>query len=564
MTHVMAFNFREVFMIGLRRYQFRLLSSTILLLTTTSTSQQLTEGGLLKRLQGLPFTTPAISLPQIPSGDYSIVSFGAIADGMTKNTKAFADAIAAVSAKGGGRVVVPAGHWLTGPIRLESNIELHLETGALVVFSPDFDDYPIVARPGSSTYKAHPPLWAVQAKNIAITGSGTFNGNGQAWRMVKKDKMNERQWRDLVRSGGSVTEDGKIWFPSQAARDGEQYLREMRKRIKKPTATDYAPAREYLRPNMAEFYDCEGVLVEGVTFTNAPAWTLSPVQCDNVVIHRVTIVNPWWAQNADGIDLNATRNVLVNECTVDTGDDAICIKPGTAPKKRRDQPSCENIIVTDCTVYHGHGGFVIGSESYGGGRNFFGRNLTFIGTDIGLRFKSVPGRGGLIEGVYLQDIRMKDIVDEAISFDMSYGGDATIDVSDTSRVPHFRNFEFKDISCDGAARPLIVLGLDELPVEQIVIDGLRVRSTEGIQLNDATTFTMRNVRLSVSKGPAISATNARDIVVDGLTLEQEVSVLVNVAGTESRGIDVRNVTGAGYRTRVQAQAGADEDAVTLK
>lgn len=537
---------------------------SVSLLFATVSAQRLTQADVDRRLQGLPFEAPKITLPVIPGRSTSIVDFGAVPDGMTLNTKAFADAIEAVSSKGGGTVLVPAGHWLTGPIRLQSNVELRTERGALVVFSPKFDDYPVVTRPGSSTFRAHPPIWAVNAKNVAITGEGIFDGNGQAWRPVKKEKLPEKGWKALVRSGGAVTDDGKIWFPSKEARDGEQYLKDLRKRSPKPTAAEAAGAREHPRPIMVEFFGCEGILVEGVTFTNAPAWTLGPVQSENVIIHRVTINNPWWAQNADGIDLNAVRNALVSDCTVDTGDDAICIKPGTAPKDRRNTPSCENIIVTDCTVYHGHGGFVIGSESYGGARNLFGRNLTFVGTDIGLRFKSVPGRGGRIEGVWLEDIRMRSIADAAISFDMSYGGDATIDVSDPSRVPDFRGFTMRRITVDGAAQAFFTSGLEEKPVRDLVLEDLHIRSNEGMMLSEAEDFRFSRITLEIAKAPALELRQTRSVVIDGLAVRSAIPVVVRAAGARTSGIEITVAAGTTPLPSVETGEGASASSVTIR
>ncbi len=553
------------------------LALSFLLLASNASAQRLTQADVARRLQGLPFDAPAITVPVFADRTVSIADFGAISDGVTLNTKAFADAIEAVSSKGGGTVLVPAGHWLTGPIRLQSNVELRAERGALVVFSPRFDDYPVVTRPGSSTFRAHPPIWAVNAKNVAITGEGIFDGNGQAWRPVKKEKLPEKDWKALVRSGGAVTEDGKIWSPSKEARDGEQYLKDLRKRSPKPTAAEAAGAREHLRPIMVEFFGCEGVLVEGVTFTNAPAWTLGPVQCENVIVHRVTITNPWWAQNADGIDLNAVRNALVSDCTIDTGDDAICIKPGTAPKDRRDRPSCENIIVTDCTVYHGHGGFVIGSESYGGARNLFGRNLTLIGTDVGLRFKSVPGRGGLIEKVYLEDIRMHRIADEAIAFDMNYGGDLPagsssserqaglkIDVSDPTRIPDFRDFTLRRITVDGASHALATSGWDHTPVRNLVVDSFTARTTEGIKLAETDGVSLTGVAIAVTKGPVLELTQARNVRMSSLRLLAPTEILVRISGERTSTIDIQLAGSVRATTNLETTNGAKASAITIR
>ena len=253
----------------------------------------------------LPFPMPEVRLPQIPVRRMSIVEFGAVGDGHTMNTKAIDDAIRACTNQGGGTVVVPPGVWLTGPIRLDNNIELHLDAGALVLFSARFADYPMFARPGSTSYRCTPLIYGIGLANVAITGSGVFNGNGQHWRPTKKEKLTERQWKKLVSSGGAVSPDGKVWWPSREALNGDQYIRNLRQRVKKPTPEEFSRAREFLRPTMLEFIRCTGVLIDGPTFTNSPAWVLHPMECEDVVIRNTSVINEWWAQNTDAADIDA-------------------------------------------------------------------------------------------------------------------------------------------------------------------------------------------------------------------------------------------------------------------
>jgi polygalacturonase len=372
-------------------------------------------------LRGLPFDPPAIAPPVFPDRVVTIVDHGAVGDGQTMNTDAFARAIDLCAKGGGGTVLVPRGLWLTGPIRLKSNINLHVAEGAVVLFSRRFEDHPIIAGfDGTSRrYRCVPSVSAYREENVAITGRGMFDGQGDAWRPVKKDKLTASEWKRLVASGGAVSADGKIWYPSQGAMEGEELLKTLDAR-KGSTKEEFAKAREFLRPVLVQLVECRSILIDGPSFVNSPSFHVQPVQSENILIRNVTVRTEWWAQNGDGIDLSACRDVLVYGCVVDAGDDALCIKPGTIAKRQKPGPACERIVIADCKVYHGHGGFVIGSESYGGARNIAVRNCTFQGTDVGLRFKSSRGRGGVIEHIVVEGVSMTGIAREAILFDMFY------------------------------------------------------------------------------------------------------------------------------------------------
>ncbi|MGA9406766.1 MAG: glycosyl hydrolase family 28 protein, partial [Bacteroidota bacterium] len=252
----------------------------------------------------LPFTMPEIEIPDIPNTRLTITDFGAVGDGNTMNTDAIASTIQHCLAKGGGVVEIPPGMWLTGPIRLESNIEFHLDSGAVILFSKRFEDYPMFKRPKISE-KCVPMIYGSGLHDVAITGRGLIDGNGQYWHPVKKEKLTDRQWKELVASGGAVTSDGKMWWPSKEAMNGEDYLKDLKKVNKKPSPVQIAGAREFLRPVMVALDDCKRVLFDGSTFTNAPGWTLAPTRCEEVVIRNVTVNNPSWGQNTDAIDINS-------------------------------------------------------------------------------------------------------------------------------------------------------------------------------------------------------------------------------------------------------------------
>jgi polygalacturonase len=463
---------------------------------------------------------PPVVVPQFPDRDFLVTDYGAVGDGIFHNSSAFSQAIEACSASGGGRVVIPAGIWLTGPIHLKSNVNLHAEAGALVIFSSNFNDYPLIysTYEGLRTVRCTSPLTAENAENIAITGSGVFDGSGDAWRPVKKWKMTDRQWSKLVQSGG-VVDHGKeeIWWPTEKALQAQALVKE----LLASEATDielFTPARDYLRPVLLSFRQCRNVLLEGPTFQNSPSWNLHPWLCEHVTVRNVTVRNPWYAQNGDGIDVESCRYVQILDSHFDVGDDAICMKSGKNEDGRRLGKPCEYVFISNCTVYHGHGGFVIGSEMSGGVKHVWVTDCTFIGTDVGLRFKSTRGRGGEVEHIHIRNVRMKDIAGEAITFNMYYevkdpSGEAAVPVSE--ETPRFRDIHIYDSLCVGAGKAVLFKGLPEMPIERIEIDGLTVTANEGVECSYARDIHFRNVSIQPKFGPVYRIQSSDAITLDG-------------------------------------------------
>ena len=502
----------------------------------------------------LPFTMPKVTVPAFPDRVITVSQYGAIADGVTLNTQAFASAIEVCAKVGGGTVVVPAGTWLTGPIRLLSNVRLHVEQGALVQFSSRIEDFPLIAGfdGKSKRYVITPPLHAYKATNIAVTGDGVFDGGGEAWRYAKKEKLTARQWKDLVESGGAVTPDGKQWWPSRESMDAEEAIKAMVKAGNEPTREDYARLKEFLRPDLVRFEQCNSILIDGPTFENSPKFHIHPVQCDNIVIRDTKVLTEWHAQNGDGIDLSACRNAFLYRSTVNVGDDGLCIKPGTTGKNQTPGPACENIVIADCIVYHAHGGFVIGSESYGGARNISVKNCQFIGTDVGIRCKSLRTRGGVIEDIWIDGIQMRGIGNEAILFDMYYGGtgpDAEAEKGEgsrrmepvTDRTPQFRKFFIRNVVCTGAARAVVVRGLPEMPVRAITLENVSIAAMEGVRLVDAEGITLKQCRIAPRRGPVVSVLDARDVTISGGTYSAEVDLFLSVEGDKAANILVEGI-----------------------
>ncbi|MGA7161754.1 MAG: glycoside hydrolase family 28 protein [Bacteroidota bacterium] len=510
----------------------------------------------------LPFIMPEIEVPNIPANWVAITDFGAVGDGVTMNTGAIADAIQHCSTKGGGVVTVPPGMWLTGPIKLESNIELHLDSGAVILFSKRFEDYPMFKRPKISE-KCVPMIYGGALHDVAITGRGLIDGSGQYWRPVKKEKMTSRQWKDMLASGGAVSPDGKTWWPSKEALNGEDFLKGLKKENTKPTPEQIAGAREFLRPVMVALDDCKRVLFDGPTFTNAPGWTLAPTRCEQVVIRNVTVNNPWWGQNTDALDINSCRNFLLYKSMMSVGDDAICLKPGQPSDSHSGEPSCENIVVADCIVYSGHGGFVIGSGSVGGARNISVKNCTFIGTDIGLRFKSAIDRGGVIEKVYVDGIRMKDIVNEAIFFDMFYDQNNDNDPNVT-RIPEFRDFQIQNVICDGASAAIFIRGLPEMPVKNIRLSNIVINSATGCLLQDAEHIEMNNIRLSFLNGPVCTVNNADSVQLNKIAFPPDATLFLKVSGNKTKAISIGETDLSKMKQTVDLAPEVNKDEIIIR
>lgn len=462
--------------------------------------------------KNLPFSMPEVSKPSFPDYEVNIRDFGALSDGVTLNTEAINNAIKTVSSKGGGKVIIPEGLWLTGPVVLLSNVNLYTEKNALIVFSSDTSLYPIIEASfeGLDTKRCQSPISAMNAENIAITGSGVFDGAGDRWRPVKKDKMTERQWKNLVSSGGKVDENGKVWYPDAGALKASVLMTGQNSGQKEITDEEWIYMKSWLRPVMLSIVKSKRILLEGVTFKNSPGWCIHPLSCESLTLNDVKVFNPWYSQNGDALDVESCKNVLVTNCFFDAGDDAICLKSGKDEDGRRRGEPCENVIIKNNTVLHGHGGFVIGSEMSSGVRNVYVSGCSFVGTDVGLRFKSTRGRGGVVENIFIDNINMIDIPNDALTMDLYYA------VNDSPETPVFRNIYISNVLCRGAGRAVYFNGLPEMPLKNILIKNMTVTNAKkGIVINQASQVNMENIKVEDSEIPAIQIENATGVIING-------------------------------------------------
>lgn len=469
--------------------------------------------------KNLPFEMPVVQHPSFPDYQVDIRDFGAKADGETLNTEAINNAIRAVSEKGGGKVIIPEGLWLTGPIVLQSNVNLHAERNALVLFSDDAALYPLVhtSFEGLDMLRCQSPISAMKAENIAITGHGVFDGSGDSWRPVKRNKMTDGQWKALLRSGGVVDDAGKVWYPDAGALKASVLTGSKEKRT--VSADEWEGMKRWLRPVLLSFVKSKRILLEGVTFRNSPSWCLHPLSCEDLTLDGVKVFNPWYSQNGDALDVESCKNVVVANCLFDAGDDAICIKSGKDADGRRRGEPCENVIVKDNTVLHGHGGFVVGSEMSGGVRNVYVADCTFIGTDVGLRFKSTRGRGGVVENIYVDNINMINIPGDALIADLYYAVKEAPGApvpAVTEETPAFRNIHISNVSCKGAGRAMFLNGLPEMPIENFSVKNMKVTDAQkGASINKVAGITLENIEIETADDAYLQVENATDIVIDG-------------------------------------------------
>ncbi len=351
----------------------------------------------------LPAILAKIQAPKFSNRDFPLTRFGAKPDGKTDSSEAFRRAIDTAAKAGGGRVVVPEGVFLTGAIHLKSNVNLHVAKGATVKFNPDPKQYPIVLTrfEGLECMNYSALVYAHGQRNIAITGEGTLDGQAtcDTWWPWGGKKRCAAEPNDQRKARAALMEMAEKGVPPEKRVFGEG---------------------GYLRPMFVQPYDCENVLIEGVTIVNSPMYEMHPVLCRNVTVRNVTVSSH--GPNNDGCDPESCDGVLIDGCTFDTGDDCIAIKSGRNADGRRVAKPSQNIVVQNCTMKDGHGGVTIGSECSGGARNVYARNCRMDSPNLDrvLRFKNNAMRGGVIEHIYMRDIDVGQVAGPAIEVDLMY------------------------------------------------------------------------------------------------------------------------------------------------
>lgn len=403
-----------------------------------------------------------------PFSVHNVLDFGAIGDGKVKNTEAIRKAIDECARHGGGSVYFPAGIYLTGPIHLQNHVTLYIEAGATILFSRDFHDYPPVPTrwEGVECYGFSPLVYGKDLENVSIMGRGTLDGQGEVW-------WNELRQR---RQQGAITPQTKM----------EQELARLNPGYETAGSGGGGREMQFLRPPLVQLMNCTNVRLDGLTHKNSPFWNTHLVYCQDVVIQNVRFQNPADGPNTDGLDIDSCRNVMVSNCTFDVGDDCICLKSGIDEDGRRVGKPTENVTITNCTMLHGHGGVVIGSEIAGCIRNVTISNCIFLGTDRGIRMKSRRGRGGTVEDICVNNIMMKDVLCPFV-MNLFYRCGAKPDdsvfsleeqpVNEATSI--FRNIFLSNIVArDVRAAASFFHGLPEMPIENVTLHDITIEMSQ--------------------------------------------------------------------------------------
>lgn len=431
-----------------------------------------------------PFKMPEIKTPDFRgSKTYSILDYGAIGDGKTNCTSAIKKAIETCNGNGGGIVLVPAGNFYTASIYLKSNVNLHLEKGATLLFSTNPIDYlPVVQTrwEGIDVMNYSPLIYAFNETNIAITGEGTLNGQAS--------NHNWWPWKGRKANGW------KEGTPNQTDANKRPALFQM--------AEKDIPVQErifgdgfYLRPQFIQPYLCNNILIEGITIINSPMWNLNPVLCTNVVMRNLTINSK--GPNTDGCDPESCKNVLVENCYINTGDDCFALKSGRNRDGRRINVPCENVVIRNCTMVNGHAGIGIGSEIGGGVKNISFDNCVIKKTMWGVRLKTSSARGGKNSNIFISNIKAENISSQAICITMLYEDKGEF-------MPSIANVSLKNININnGGKEGIIIEGYQESPIKNIRF--------ENVSITNVTTPTkVTNAKGLVFKNTIINGENLND------------------------------------------------------
>ena len=453
--------------------------------------------GLAATASAVPILAPEEFFASAPSGNrrtmpspatpvanvvFNVRDFGARGDGRNPTTAALQSAIDACAKAGGGKVVVPAGRYLTAPLFLRSNLELELLSGAVLLGSTQFSEYPAIEGrwEGLDRTVFASLLTGMDLENVAITGNGILDGQGTVWREAHHETEELRKKTGL--SG------------------------------REPENPVGSPLR-WPRPRMINLYRCRNVRITGLSLRDCPSWNVHPVSCENIWIQGLSIVNPRDSANTDGIDPDSCRNVRISDCYISTGDDCIILKSGYKHIPGKPFQPTENVVVTNCVFGEGHCGVGIGSETAGGIRNVAISNCVCEGTRRGLYIKTARGRGSVIENIQAVNFAMRNIENTAVAVNMFYSPadrERTAPVDETT--PTVRNIHFAGVSVSGSARSIVFEGLPERPIESLSLRNVAVdSSSNGVICSQVNRLSLENVRVVCDQGPTIEVSDVREL-----------------------------------------------------
>jgi polygalacturonase len=460
------------------------------------------------------------------------VSFGAVSGGAVDCSTAFATAISTCHDEGGGRVVVPAGQFFTGPIHLKSNVELHVARDAEIVFSDQFEDYlpvVLVRVGGIELYNYSPLIYARDCINIAVTGAGKLNGNASAW----WDWKDRETRRGFEMGAKAVPVEDRVFGTPEAG----------------------------IRPSFLSFVNCVNVLLADFTIGSGPNWTIHPIYCQNMTIRGVNVVTD--GPNNDGIDPDSCRDVLIEHCTFDTGDDCVVLKSGYNQDGWRVGRPTENVVMRNCTSKRGHGGLVIGSEMSGGVRNVFIENCSFEGTDRIIRIKSRADRGGIVENIFARNLIADNLQQDVIILTMDYGSDTRAFVNN-AKPPIFRSMAFEKITASGAPIAIVIQGMPDSPIRDLRVADMTICSKQGVVAKNVEKLFFRNVQITRADGPVFAFENANGVAIKESNATNGTDVFLQLNDQKSRHIVIDSCDLSAAMTPVKEGNATESNAVTIR
>lgn len=475
----------------------------------------------------------SFSVPTFPKRSVDIASFGAVGDGLADCSGAIADAIDAIHAKGGGTVRIPAGTWFTGRIELKNNVKLHLEEGTVLRFSDDPRRYlpPVFVRAfGQECFNYSPLIYARDCSRIAITGNGIIEGQGDRWwGLAKAESKAVSRLYDQVLAG----------IPVGQRRFG--------------TETDP------IRPTLIGFVNCSDVLLEGFSVTQGgPLWTTHLAYCTRSTIRSVKI-DTAEGPNNDCIVLDSCQNVLIENCDLRSRDDCIAIKSGLNEDGWRVARPTQDVTIRNIRATGGQAAIAIGSEMSGGVRNVIVEQISIDNVEFGIRFKAARGRGGTIENVYVDDVKMNHILGDAIQLTT----DHSAYLSPEGKNPTIRNIVFEHIRCADAKYATRLVGLPDRCIEDILFRDVELNADQGFQCYSAQRIHLNQTRVNAKNGAAFSLRDTRGVYINGLHQPPTDRVYLDLRGRLTRDVRLNGEATDAVRPVIVLGVDVPRDAIFL-
>jgi hypothetical protein len=483
---------------------------------------------------------PPFEMEEIPSFHESekvcdITNYGAEEGGKKINTKSISDAIFDCESSGGGKVIIPRGNWLTGPIHLKSNIDLFLEKDARLIFSSNPDDYlPVVFTrfEGIELYNYSSPIYVENAENVSISGEGTIDGQGEEW----------SHWNDLQEKAVI-----KLYKMADQGIPVEERV--------------FGKKSDALRPSFMQFINSRNLHVSGVTILDGPMWTVHFIYSENISVSNVKIKTS--SHNTDGIVIDSSKNAIIENSEIESGDDAVAIKSGVDKDGWRVNRLSEKIIFRNSVVSKGHSGISIGSEMSGGVQNVFVSDCSFSNTETGARIKSMEGRGGFVQNIWFENIDMSNIKESMLLVDMSYS--AFTIPSKTHAFPEIKYIYFKNITGKGGRDALNIAGTPEKQAENLSFENINVIARYGVIIDNGKNISINNIQLKTKKDPFFSIENSKNISISQLDCASDsTKICLLIKGENSDNIKLTKSGLNSIDSKIEFGNGANPNILTIE